>query len=254
MKHDRDTPRPEVRALLAAVIWSPLDVATRLGENRWQAVQRELEAFFTARPGAAACRSFTGMYVCALREADAAVDTARAVLEYAEALGIPLQLAIHAGEVMVDDRELTGIPALAALHAAGLAKPGEILLTQVAAAMCRTMPADFAPAATWHPPGHSLAMRLYARTTDALTAVPAHAQASVVLPAAPVLSRREREVVLLVARGHSNREIATALNIAVGTVERHVANVLKKLQFRSRTQIARWAVEQGMIETVDIAS
>jgi hypothetical protein len=48
------------------------------------------------------------------------------------------------------------------------------------------------------------------------------------------------EVAQLVASGHSNRQIADCLVIAVSTAERHVANILRKLDATSRTQIASW--------------
>jgi predicted ATPase/DNA-binding CsgD family transcriptional regulator len=59
------------------------------------------------------------------------------------------------------------------------------------------------------------------------------------------LTPREREVVVLIAQGKSNRAIAEALVISEKTAERHVANILSKLGFHSRTQIAAWAVERG---------
>jgi DNA-binding NarL/FixJ family response regulator len=59
------------------------------------------------------------------------------------------------------------------------------------------------------------------------------------------LTPREREVVVLIAQGKSNRAIAEALGISEKTAERHVANILSKLGFHSRTQIATWAVEKG---------
>ncbi len=60
------------------------------------------------------------------------------------------------------------------------------------------------------------------------------------------LTRREREVAALVAQGRSNREIADSLVITERTVEGHVSNLLAKLDFRSRSQISAWAVEQGL--------
>jgi DNA-binding NarL/FixJ family response regulator len=48
------------------------------------------------------------------------------------------------------------------------------------------------------------------------------------------------------AHGLSNRQIAADLVITVATAERHVTNVLNKLGFHSRTQIAAWAAEQGL--------
>lgn len=55
------------------------------------------------------------------------------------------------------------------------------------------------------------------------------------------LSRREREVVALVAEGLTNRQIAARLHIAERTAENHVQHVLTKLGFHTRSQIAAWA-------------
>jgi DNA-binding CsgD family transcriptional regulator len=60
------------------------------------------------------------------------------------------------------------------------------------------------------------------------------------------LTAREREIAALIARGKSNREIAGGLVISESTAERHVANILSKLGFNSRTQIAVWAAEKGL--------
>jgi non-specific serine/threonine protein kinase len=56
------------------------------------------------------------------------------------------------------------------------------------------------------------------------------------------LTRREREVVDLLARGMTNRQIADALVIAERTAETHVCNILGKLRLSSRAQVAAWAV------------
>lgn len=60
------------------------------------------------------------------------------------------------------------------------------------------------------------------------------------------LSAREREVAALVAQGKSNREIADHLTVSERTAEAHVSNILGKLGFTTRTQIAAWAVEKGL--------
>ncbi|WP_439951595.1 response regulator transcription factor [Actinomadura macra] len=62
---------------------------------------------------------------------------------------------------------------------------------------------------------------------------------------AGLLTAREREVVALVARGLSNRGIAEELVISPATVARHVTNILTKLGFSSRAQVAAWAVTNG---------
>ena len=60
------------------------------------------------------------------------------------------------------------------------------------------------------------------------------------------LTPRELAVAELVARGMSNREIAAALVISVRTVQGHVENILRKLGFGSRAQVAAWVAQRGM--------
>jgi predicted ATPase/DNA-binding CsgD family transcriptional regulator len=62
-----------------------------------------------------------------------------------------------------------------------------------------------------------------------------------------MLTAREREVAILVGRGHSNKEIAAALVVSIRTAEAHVTNVLTKLALRSRAQLAVWAAEHGLL-------
>jgi DNA-binding CsgD family transcriptional regulator len=63
------------------------------------------------------------------------------------------------------------------------------------------------------------------------------------------LTAREREVAALVARGFTNRQIAEALVITEGTAGSHLEHILAKLGFRSRAQIAAWAVARGLPPT-----
>jgi predicted ATPase/DNA-binding CsgD family transcriptional regulator len=74
--------------------------------------------------------------------------------------------------------------------------------------------------------------------TVALTALGPD-QAATAPPGA--LTPRERQVVVLIASGSSNKEIAEELFISPATAARHVANILAKLGFRSRGQVAAWA-------------
>jgi DNA-binding CsgD family transcriptional regulator len=57
------------------------------------------------------------------------------------------------------------------------------------------------------------------------------------------LTPREHEIATLVARGLANKAIAGELFISTATVARHVANILVKLGFHSRTQIAAWMIQ-----------
>ena len=68
-------------------------------------------------------------------------------------------------------------------------------------------------------------------------------------PAAKNLTKREREILSLVAEGLSNREIAEKLVLSPETVKSHVAAILEKLNVSDRTQAAIYAVRNGLVET-----
>jgi DNA-binding NarL/FixJ family response regulator len=61
------------------------------------------------------------------------------------------------------------------------------------------------------------------------------------------LTRRETEVAMLAARGLTNRDIAARLCLSVRTVEVHIDHILTKLGFGTRTQLAAWAHQEGLL-------
>lgn len=60
------------------------------------------------------------------------------------------------------------------------------------------------------------------------------------------LTRRELEVLRLLARGYTYKEIAAELFISVKTVETHASNVLRKTQTSNRYQLTRWASQHSL--------
>jgi two-component system NarL family response regulator len=66
-------------------------------------------------------------------------------------------------------------------------------------------------------------------------------------PPDSLLTRREQEILALVAKGQSNQEIAKILYIAPGTVRVHVHTILQKLDVRDRTQAAVLALQKGLV-------
>jgi DNA-binding NarL/FixJ family response regulator len=61
------------------------------------------------------------------------------------------------------------------------------------------------------------------------------------------LTRRETEILRLMAGGYSNREIAEALGTAEGTIKNHASSILSKLGVRDRTRAVLKALERGYI-------
>lgn len=68
------------------------------------------------------------------------------------------------------------------------------------------------------------------------------------------LSKRELDVLRLIARGMSNREIADELVIAEGTVKSHVSNILSKRHLTHRTQAALYALKRRLVTLDDTNS
>ena len=63
------------------------------------------------------------------------------------------------------------------------------------------------------------------------------------------LTRREREILALVAEGHSNRELARMLWVTEQTVKFHLSNIYRKLDVANRTEASRWAHRHGLVGT-----
>ena len=70
-------------------------------------------------------------------------------------------------------------------------------------------------------------------------------------PTAEDLTEREIDVLRLVAHGLSNQQIADDLTISEGTVRVHVSNILSKLHLASRTQVALYALREGLASLED---
>jgi two-component system, NarL family, response regulator LiaR len=61
-----------------------------------------------------------------------------------------------------------------------------------------------------------------------------------------LLTGRERDVLACIGKGYSNKQIAAELDVSVTTIRTHVSNLLRKLDFENRTQLALYAREQEL--------
>jgi len=129
------------------------------------------------------------------------------------------------------DRYLAAARGLSDDMVAGLWARGRRLTAEEAIALALD------PAATVHPTDADV-------RPEAGASIPAGAS----VPAA-LLTARELEIAALVAAGRSNKDIADELVISPATVARHIANIMAKLGFRSRAQIATWITARGQTPT-----
>jgi DNA-binding NarL/FixJ family response regulator len=68
------------------------------------------------------------------------------------------------------------------------------------------------------------------------------------VPSRGRLTSREREILQLIAEGRSSKEVAAALNLSVKTAETHRANIMRKLDMHSISELVRYAVKNQIIE------
>ena len=165
-----------------------------------------------ARIGVA--RGLEAFATLAVREADAerAVLLAAASTALREAAGLPPLPGARAERYLAPARRL-GDQVVARLWARGLEMSAEAAID-----IARSPSATPAPAAV----------------VTFATAPPSS------------LTPRELEIAALVTRGRSNKAIAEELVISPATVARHIANIMTKLGFRSRAQIAAWISDRGL--------
>jgi pimeloyl-ACP methyl ester carboxylesterase/DNA-binding CsgD family transcriptional regulator len=263
-------PAAEPDRVLATVLMTDVVGATARGagadDRRWRhlldrhrsAVRREL-AHFRGREIATAGDGLLATFDGPAR----AIRCAGAAIEAARRLGIELRAGLHTGECDLVGDELGGIPPRIAARVAAAAGPGEVLVSGTVKDLVAGSAISFQDRGAHPLPGIPGEWRLFrvvgpAHPAEASPSAPPLARAAPAPPSAAAgrrlipfnpLSRREREVAALVAQGRSNRQIAHELTIAVATADRHVANVLNKLGFHSRAQIAAWAAEQGLHRT-----
>jgi DNA-binding CsgD family transcriptional regulator len=161
-----------------------------------------------------------------------------------EARLILARLAQSANGIEEAERNISAALALAEQCAA----PWEIARARIASAEQHIAAGRLEPARELLESSRSLAARLEAHPLitriDALSAAVEAPRGVASAPAG--LSRRELDVLRLVARGLTNAEIAIALYISPRTVEQHLRRIYFKIDARSRSAATRYAIEHGI--------
>jgi two-component system, NarL family, response regulator NreC len=100
-----------------------------------------------------------------------------------------------------------------------------------------------------HRGGHFLSPRLLNRLVDDFR-TQMHAAAH--HPRFATLTKREREIMKMLAEGESVKEIATAFDLSVKTVEAHKFNLMRKLDIHNKAQLVQYAIQKKLIRLPEL--
>lgn len=249
-------PQPDriLATLLITGISGAAATAVRLGDQAWgelvaahDALVREHVAQFRGREE----KKMIGGFLATFDGPARAIRCASAIVAAGRGLGIAIRAGLHAGECELSGGELGGVALQIAERVFDRAAPGEVVVSSTVKDLVAGAGIEFAEIDTRLLTGPASGWRLYRVLPGAQSGHPAPSVPADVDFARPptALSQREREVAVLVARGRSNRQVADELAISPTTVARHVANILGKLGYHSRAQIAAWAVQHDLLSS-----
>jgi DNA-binding CsgD family transcriptional regulator/class 3 adenylate cyclase len=245
----RREPDTDLATVLVVDVADGAEVATALGDrqwaDRWAQVEASILTEIESYDGQRIARTPTGA-IAEFGAPDKAVQCALRMAHATRAYQLTARMGLHAGELPAGSTRHTSVVTQLALRAARLARPGAVLATEAVAGLVHGGEVTLELVGDHPMPGHPAGLRLY-RAQHAGAVDSSYAPDVVDARPLTTLSRREREIAALIALGLANRQIGEELGISVGTVERHVANMLGKLGYRSRTQIAAWAADHALV-------
>ena len=237
----RTAPVPET--MLATVLCTNVTQAGAhavwLGDKRWNelvdrhhAVARKSLQRYHGKEIEAGEGGVTAVFDGTARAIRCGIDVRDELLH----LGLRIRAGVHTGECEIADGRPRGVALHVASSVMGAAQPGEVLVSGTVKDLVVGSGLEFADRGVRVFTGIPGSWSLFSAGPEQ----PPSAAEPVRAGAGIELSRREREVAQLVARGLSNREIAQRLYLSERTVDNHVSHILDKLGFDSRVQIATW--------------
>jgi predicted ATPase/DNA-binding CsgD family transcriptional regulator len=220
--------RPEIARCLAGLGRVAMELGAIEQARRHLTRSLRLSHATGARIGVA--RGLEAFAALAGREgqADLAVQLAAAAAALRETAGLPAVAGARVERYLAPARHLLGDAAVARLWASGQAMDSE-----AAIALALGASPEIGPETAPHPePDEEDRSLAVVRGIPVASAPPSS------------LTQREYQIAELLASGRSNKAIADELSISHTTAARHVANIMAKLGFNSRTQIAAWIMNQ----------
>lgn len=241
---------PDLDRVLVTVLRTDLidaaGAAARLGDRGWHDALAELDAIARreiSQHRGREVRIRAGESFATFDGPARAVRCASLIVAGGRRVGLPVRAALHTGECTVIGDDVSGVAVEIAARALGYAGPGDVIVSSTVRDLVAGSGLELEELrghAVGLPGGVSLLrVRAPGRPPAPVLVEDAHRPTV-------ALTAREREIAGLVALGLTNRQIADELVISSATVDRHVANILVKLGAHSRTQIAAWAVSEGL--------
>lgn len=217
--------------------------AVWLGDKRWHllveqhhAVVRKALTRYSGREIEAGERGITAGFDGTARAVRCALDIRDELLH----LGLRIRAGLHAGECEIAHGRPRGVALHVASSVMQSAEAGEVRVSGTVKDLVVGSGLEFSDRGVRVFPGIPGSWSLYAAGPDQTLEIAEPVRAG----SAVALSKREREVAQLLARGMSNREIAQRLFLSERTVDNHVHHILDKLGFDSRVQVATWLVKK----------
>ncbi|HXN91149.1 MAG TPA: alpha/beta fold hydrolase [Candidatus Sulfotelmatobacter sp.] len=237
----RSGPTPET--MLATVLCTDVVQAGAhaiwLGDKRWNqlvdrhhTVVRKALSRYSGREIEAGEQGVTAVFDGTARAIRCALEVRDQLLR----LGLRVRAGLHAGECEIGDGRPRGVALHVASNVMKAAEPGEVLVSGTIKDLVVGSGLEFTDRGVRAFAGVPGSWTLFAAGAE----VPTQPNQPTRSAASGDLSRRERDVAQLVARGLSNREIAVRLYLSERTVDNHVHHILDKLGFDSRVQVATW--------------
>jgi pimeloyl-ACP methyl ester carboxylesterase/class 3 adenylate cyclase/DNA-binding CsgD family transcriptional regulator len=245
--------RPERRlvAVLMTEICDATATASGLDEQSWHdmrdvygALVRHVIDEFQGRLARAVDAGFLATFDSPVQ----AIWCACALSSEAQAAGFVVRSGLHVGECELTGDKVKGTTVQLSSSIMAHAMAGSVVVSQTIKDLTLDSAIGFQDLGAFPLRGVTGEWRLFRASTPTEAAPSQGLVVELGRPHGDIpLSHREREVATLVALGLSNRQIAEELVIASSTAERHIANILKKLAYHSRSQIAAWVVQQGFL-------
>jgi class 3 adenylate cyclase/DNA-binding CsgD family transcriptional regulator len=237
------------RTILITDVEGSTELTRRLGDAKAQQVLQGHERIVRdalRSHGGSEVKTVGDGYMASFSSATGALECAIAIQRAVAAQAdtpLRVRIGLNAGEPVAEEQDLFGTAAQLARRVCDHAEPGDILVSNVVRELAAGKGFLFSDRGDTVLRGLEDPVRLYRVLWDTCEVEPQR-------PAARAypggLTKREVEVLRLIASGRSNREIADELAISLNTVLRHVSNIFDKTGVANRAEAAAYATRHGL--------